>query len=123
MNLKLRVFNISFKDEDASESEEEEVPEVVDEKRKGSRMGEEGTLNLTLEEVRHIRTALTRAELEVGPFLDLKTCYLVSSQPGLTSIRVTRPTLLLVYEQQVWVVLERATLQSLLHAHLREVCQ
>ena len=26
---------------------------------------EGGTLNLTLEEVRHIRTALTRAELEV----------------------------------------------------------
>ena len=44
---------------------------MVVEKRKGSRMGEEGTLNLTLEEVRHIRTALTRAELEVGPFLGL----------------------------------------------------
>ena len=68
MNVKFRVFNISFKEEDASESEEEEVPEVVVEKRKGSRMGEEGTLNLTLEEVRHIRTALTRAELEVRPF-------------------------------------------------------
>ena len=27
---------------------------------------EGGTLNLTLEEVRHIRTALTRAELEVS---------------------------------------------------------
>ena len=67
MNVKFRVFNISFKDEDASESEEEEVPEV-EEKRKGNRMEEEGTLNLTLEEVRHIRTALTRAELEVGPF-------------------------------------------------------
>ena len=40
---------------------------MVEEKRKGSRMGEEGTLNLTLEEVRHIRTALTRAELEVTP--------------------------------------------------------
>ena len=118
-----KVFKISFKEEDASESEEEEVPEVEDEKRKGSRMGEEGTLNLTLEEVRHIRTALTRAELEVGPFLDLKTCYLVSSQPGLTSIRVTRPPLLLVHEQQVWVVLEGTTLQSLLNAHLREVCQ
>ena len=44
---------------------------VEEEKRKGSRMGEEGTLNLTLEEVRHIRTALTRAELEVGPFFGL----------------------------------------------------
>ena len=43
------------------------MPEV-EEKRKGNRMEEEGTLNLTLEEVRHIRTALTRAELEVGPF-------------------------------------------------------
>ena len=72
MNVKVRVFNISFKEEDASESEEEEVPEVVEEeKRKGSRMGEEGTLNLTLEEVRHIRTALTRAELEVGPLFGL----------------------------------------------------
>ena len=40
---------------------------MVEEKRKGSRMGEEGTLNLTLEEVRHIRTALTRAELEGLP--------------------------------------------------------
>ena len=45
---------------------------MVVEKRKGSRMGEEGTLNLTLEEVRHIRTALTRAELEVGPFFGLE---------------------------------------------------
>ena len=68
MTVKRKIFKISFKEEDASESEEEEVPEVVEEKRKGSRMEEEGTLNLTLEEVRHIRTALTRAELEVGPF-------------------------------------------------------
>ena len=44
---------------------------MVEEKRKGSRMEEEGTLNLTLEEVRHIRTALTRAELEVGPVFGL----------------------------------------------------
>ena len=96
---------------------------VEDEKRKGSRMGEEGTLNLTLEEVRHIRTALTRAELEVGPFLDLEIRYLVSSPPGFTSFSISRPTLLLVHEQQVWFVLEGTTLQSLLHAHLRKVCQ
>ena len=39
--------------------------EVKREERGGSSSLEGGTLNLTLEEVRHIRTALTRAELEV----------------------------------------------------------
>ena len=39
--------------------------EMKREERGGSSSLEGGTLNLTLEEVRHIRTALTRAELEV----------------------------------------------------------
>ena len=39
--------------------------EVKREEGVGSSSLEGGTLNLTLEEVRHIRTALTRAELEV----------------------------------------------------------
>ena len=56
--------------EDEASDSEEEVPEVVAiedkrEERSGSLEGGT-TLNLTLEEVRHIRTALTRAELEVS---------------------------------------------------------
>ena len=55
--------------EDEASDSEEEVPEVaaIEDKREERGVSEEGgtTLNLTLEEVRHIRTALTRAELEV----------------------------------------------------------
>ena len=56
--------------EDEASDSEEEVPEVaaIEDKREERGSSEEGgtTLNLTLEEVRHIRTALTRAELEVS---------------------------------------------------------
>ena len=60
--------------EDEASDSEEEVPEVAtarEVKREegvgGScEEGGGGTLNLTLDEVRHIRTALTRAELEVS---------------------------------------------------------
>ena len=55
--------------EDEASDSEEEVPEVaaIEDKREERSGSLEGgtTLNLTLEEVRHIRTALTRAELEV----------------------------------------------------------
>ena len=56
--------------EDEASDSEEEVPEVaaIEDKReeRGSSLEGGTTLNLTLEEVRHIRTALTRAELEVS---------------------------------------------------------
>ena len=56
--------------EDEASDSEEEVPEVaaIEDKREERSGSLEGgtTLNLTLEEVRHIRTALTRAELEVS---------------------------------------------------------
>ena len=50
--------------EDEASDSEEEVPEVAPATEVKREEG--GTLNLTLEEVRHIRTALTRAELEVS---------------------------------------------------------
>ena len=63
--------------EDEASDSEEEVPEVaaIEDKREERSGSLEGgtTLNLTLEEVRHIRTALTRAELEVKRFRKNKT--------------------------------------------------
>ena len=52
--------------------EEEKYVEAIEER--GSYGGEEGSLNLSLEEVRHIRTTLTRAQLEVilNPSVDTK---------------------------------------------------
>ena len=52
-------------EEEGSESEAELEEEM--EGREEGRSLEGRTLALTLEEVRHIRTALTRAELEVTP--------------------------------------------------------
>ena len=91
--------------EDEASDSEEEVPEVaaIEDKREERGSSEEGgtTLNLTLEEVRHIRTALTRAELEVKSVSEKKdeSWDIPDFLPGPPTFRVSGPTLLLLYEQ------------------------
>ena len=78
----------SGQEEEASESEEEAV--------EGEDGRETSTLDLSLEEVRHIRTALSRAELEVGVLLLLR-----HPAPGFARHCLLRPPLLLLQEHQV----------------------
>ena len=94
--------------EDEASDSEEEVPEVaaIEDKREERGSSEEGgtTLNLTLEEVRHIRTALTRAELEVSEKIRRKLGHSKNIpnkifSTGPPTFRVSGPTLLLLYEQ------------------------
>ena len=66
--IKVEGVSTCFPQEDEASDSEEEVPEVATATEVKREEG--GTLNLTLDEVRHIRTALTRAELEVS-FLEL----------------------------------------------------
>ena len=118
--IKAEGVSTCFPQEDEASDSEEEVPEVATATEVKREEG--GTLNLTLDEVRHIRTALTRAELEVS-ILELGNLLTTLIPPGFATFRVSGQTLLLLYEQQVWVVLARPPLQPLLHAHLWQVCQ